>query len=395
MRKCRGTLQLGVALASILMLMPSSGVRAQTTTPITSLANAPVGPDGSGKPVILEKQGSFFSGGVIITGANGDTFHGDEAYVEFQIPPHARDLPLVMWHGGGQFTKTWELTPDGRDGYQQIFTRRGFSVYILDQPRRGDAGRTTVGTTIPNAVPGELNTFNIFRLGSWLPPSGPQFFPNVQFPKTQAAIDQYWLQQTPSTGPENIDEPTRLLESSAVVDLFKKIGGGVLLTHSNSGQYGWTTAILAPTLVKAVVAYEPAGFAFPSNAPPPDVPTANAQVAAITAPQLYSPAAFKNLTKMPIQIIYGDNIDFNTPSPVFGVELWRVVTQRAQQFADAVNKAGGHVEILYLPKKGLFGNTHFAFSDLNNLQVANLLSEYLHKNKLDRSQWGWDDNADR
>ena len=152
---------------------------------------------------------------------------------------------------------------------------------------------------------------------------------------------------------------------------------------------------MAPTLVKAVVAYEPAGFAFPSNAPPPDVPTANAQVAAITAPQTHSPADFKNLTKMPIQIIYGDNIDFNTPSTVFGVELWRVVTQRAQQFADAVNKAGGHVHQFYLPKKGLFGNTHFAFSDLNNLQVADLLSEYLHKNKLDRSQWGWDDNADK
>ena len=45
------------------------------------------------------------------------------------------------------------------------------------------------------------------------------------------------------------------------------------------------------------------------------MPTQNAEVAAVTAPQLYSPADFKNLTKMPIQIIYGDNIDFNTPSP--------------------------------------------------------------------------------
>jgi hypothetical protein len=179
------------------------------------------------------------------------------------------------------------------------------------------------------------------------------------------------------------------------VDLLKKIRGGVLLTHSNSGQYGWTTGILAPDLVKAIVAYEPAGFAFPSNAPPPPVSTSNAEVAAITAPQLYSPAEFKNLTKMPIQIIYGDNIDFTTPSPIFGVELWRVVTQRAQQFADAVNAAGGHVEIMYLPKKGLFGNTHFAFSDLNNLQVADLLSEYLHEHDLDRSQWGSEYYADK
>jgi hypothetical protein len=155
--------KLHVALATSLALAPAGTALPQTTTPITSLAGATVGPDGLGKPVKLEKQGSFFAGGVIITGTNGDTFHGDEAYVEFQIPHHARDLPLVMWHGGGQFTKTWESTPDGRDGYQQIFTRRGFAVYIIDQPRRGDAGRTTVGTTIPNAVPGEASLFSWSR----------------------------------------------------------------------------------------------------------------------------------------------------------------------------------------------------------------------------------------
>jgi hypothetical protein len=45
----------------------------------------------------------------------GQTFHGDHAYVQFQIPPNKRDLPLVMWHGFLQFSKTWESTPDGRE----------------------------------------------------------------------------------------------------------------------------------------------------------------------------------------------------------------------------------------------------------------------------------------
>ena len=76
------------------------------------------------------------------------TIHGDHAYAQFQIPEHARRYPLVMWHGGGQFSKTWESTPDGREGYQTIFLRRGFAVYILDQPARGRAGRSTVGITI-------------------------------------------------------------------------------------------------------------------------------------------------------------------------------------------------------------------------------------------------------
>jgi pimeloyl-ACP methyl ester carboxylesterase len=378
-------LQLCVMLASALPLGSGGSALAQESTPITSLKEAPVGPDGQGQPVSLEKQGSFFAGGTVVTSATGDTFHGDAAYVEFQIPHGARKLPMVMWHGGGQFSKTWESTPDGRDGYEQIFTRRGFAVYIIDQPRRGDAGRTTVGTTIPDAVPSESSIWSIFRLGSWVPPAAPAFFPNVQFPKTvQGALDQYYLQETPNTGPENIDQATRELESDAVVDLFNKIGPGILLTHSNSGQYGWTTGILAPNLVRAIIAYEPAAFAFPSDAVPADIPTQNARVAAITAPQLYPPEQFNNLTQMPILIVYGDNIDFNTPSSDFGVELWRVVTRRAAQFVTAVNARGGHAEVLYLPTIGLRGNTHFAFSDLNNVQVADQLSQYLHEHELDR-----------
>jgi hypothetical protein len=54
------------------------------------------------------------------------------------------------------------------------------------------------------------------------------------------------------------------------------------------------------------------------------------------------------------------------------------------QFAQAVNSHGGHAHVLYLPSIGLRGNTHFAFSDLNNVQVADQLSHYLHAHGLDR-----------
>jgi hypothetical protein len=58
---------------------------------------------------------------------DGQTIHGDHAYVQYQIPVGARKYPIVMWHGGGQFTKTWETTPDGRDGFQNIFLRSGYT----------------------------------------------------------------------------------------------------------------------------------------------------------------------------------------------------------------------------------------------------------------------------
>jgi hypothetical protein len=98
-----------------------------------------------------------------------------------------------MWHGAGQFSKTWETTPDGREGYQNIFLRRAFSVYLIDQPPRGRAGRSTQPMTLP-ATPDEQGWFNIFRVGIW-----PDYFPGVQFSRDPEALNHYFRQTTPNS----------------------------------------------------------------------------------------------------------------------------------------------------------------------------------------------------
>jgi hypothetical protein len=55
----------------------------------------------------------------------------------------------------------------------------------------------------------------------------------------------------------------------------------------------------------------------------------------------------------------------------------------AMLFRDAVNRRGGNVSLVHLPEIGIRGNTHFPFSDLNNLEVADLMSDFLKKNNLD------------
>ena len=50
-----------------------------------------------------------------------------------------------------------------------------------------------------------------------------------------------------------------------------------------------------------------------------------------------------------------------------------------------MNALGGHVALLELTQLGITGNTHFAFTDINNAQVAALISEYLHEQGLDKS----------
>ena len=72
----------------------------------------------------IEEQGSFAVGGTVLTDSLGHKYHGDHAYVFYQKPVDARKYPLVFAHGVGQFSKTWETTPDGREGFQNIFLRK-------------------------------------------------------------------------------------------------------------------------------------------------------------------------------------------------------------------------------------------------------------------------------
>ena len=318
-------------------------------------------------PLLIQEQGSFAVGGAVITTPEGQTFHGDHAQVFYQVPARARRLPLVLWHGAGQSSKTWETTPDGREGYQNIFLRRRFAVYVVDQPRRGRAGRSTQPMTL-EPVRDEQTSFNIFRLGVW-----PDFFPAVQFSRDPEALDQYFRQMTPNTGPFDVS-----LISDAAAALFTKIGPGILVTHSQGGGPGWLAAIKSRN-VRAIASYEPgSGFVFPSGEVPPAMPSASGPLEASGIPL----DEFMRLTKIPIVVYYGDNIPF-TPNANPGQDNWRVRLAMARLWADAVNRRGGDVTVVHLPDVGVRGNTHFPFSDLNNIQVADLLSRFLATKRLD------------
>lgn len=330
------------------------------------------------QPLMIAEQGSFAVGGTTITNpgtfnpqkqtAEGQTFRGDHAYVFYQIPVKARKYPLVMWHGIGQFSKTWETTPDGSEGFQNIFLRRNFPVYIMDQPRRGNAGRSTIASTI-NPVPDEQQWFNIFRVGLW-----PKYYEDVQFAKDSATLNQYFRSMTPNIGTIDIKVTT-----DAASAIFNKIGPGVLVTHSHSGGMGWLTAIKNQK-VKGIVSYEPgSGFVFPEG----ELPKPIASSAGALEASSISKEDFLKLTKIPIIIYYGDNIP-EKYSENSGADGWRARLQMARLWRDTVNKYGGDVTVIHLPEVGLKGNTHFPFSDLNNIEVADLMSKWLKEKGLDK-----------
>lgn len=329
-----------------------------------------VNPD-SPSYITIKEQGSFAVGGTVITNpgtfdtfertSEGQTFHGDHAYVFYQIPTEPKNFPLVMWHGFGQFSKTWESTPDGREGFQTIFLRRKFPVYVIDQPRRGNAGRSTAEANI-KPMPDEQFWFNTFRVGVW-----PDYFPGVQFAKDPETLNQYFRQMTPDIGPIDID-----VNVDAVSSLFDKIGDGILVTHSHSGGMGWLTAAKNQN-VKAIVSYEPgSGFLFPEGEVPEPLESSAGSLTAVGVPM----EDFLALTKIPIIIYYGDNIP-SDPDPNPGIDGWRVRLEMAIKWRDAVNEKGGDVTVVHLPEIGIKGNTHFPFSDLNNDEIADLMQEWL------------------
>jgi hypothetical protein len=91
---------------------------------------------------------------------------------------------------------------------------------------------------------------------------------------------------------------------------------------------------------------------------------------------------FMQLTKIPIVVYFGDNIP-EQPTANPGQDNWRVRLAMARLWRDAMNRRGGDVTLLHLPEMGIRGNTHFPFSDLNNLEIADQLSKFFAEKGLD------------
>ena len=167
------------------------------------------------------------------------------------------------------------------------------------------------------------------------------------------------------------------MNAGVVAKLFDKLEGGILMSHSQGVMHTWK--ILPKTHnVKAVVAVEGGGyFSFPTDSPKPNT-DADEGLEYI----MVSPDTFKAFTKMPILLIYGDNIPTKR-NDIYELDVWRVRLSLARQWVQAVNRRGGDVTLVHLPEIGIKGNTHFPMSDLNNLEVANVISWWLHEKGLD------------
>lgn len=325
--------------------------------------------------LIIKKQGVLSSGGTVTEPLSGDfniaenwldfsragnTAHVDHANTFYQIPDGEQKSPIVYLHGYGQSRIGWQTTPDGREGWSDIFLRKGRAAFLVDQPRRGAAGSTVKivnndQDTRANGTefnPGDQAWYTHFRMGR----GTPNRYEGSQFPAGEEALNQFLRQMTVNTG--NYDAAIFGKALSAVLSDVKKMTGkkAVYLTHSQGGRVGWETDT---ENMAAIVAIEP-GFA-------PEVGSENYKkfVAA----------------KIPMIFYFGDYIE-NGPSDIKSTAFWKSVLDQCRDFAEHYNADGGDATVIYLPDEGITGNSHFMFQELNNKEIADHIENWLKSKNL-------------
>lgn len=327
----------------------------------------------------ISDQGSYSSESVVVGNSKdyqadnpkqeNQTLHADFASVFYQIPENRKKNAIVFQHGAGQSARCWMTTPDGRDGYQNLYLKKGYAVHLVDQPRRGQAGTSSQELLLkPNRV--DQFVFGQFRFGMW-----PNWYPDSQFAGKNTNLDVFYRQATPDTGPRDSS-----ISGKELAQVTQKAGPSILFTHSAGGVVGWK-AVLNDNKIVGIVAFEPGyGFIFPESSSQRIIKTNShfGQNEPIKVPE----EQFKKFTKVPILILYGDNVP-SEPSTNKHLDYWRSSWQMAKNFAAEVNKQGGNVTVVRLPDIGIKGNTHFIFSDANNVEVADYIDSWLKKNKLD------------
>ncbi len=327
--------------------------------------------------LMIAQQGMFSSGGIVTEPVEGEydptsnwldasragnTAHVDHANVFYQIPVNDNGNPIVYLHGYGQSRMGWMTTPDGREGWSDLFLKKGYAAFLVDQPRRGEAGATSSMTAdgfldvwaedSKDYKPGDQAWYTHFRIGR----VAPERYEGSQFPEGDAAQDQFFRQMTPNTG--NFDQALDAAALGAVMeDVYEMTGNkAVFVTHSQGGAVGWDVPV---ENISAIVAIEPGGTPEPGS------------------------EQYQKLLEagIPITIYFGDYID-NGPEDIMSTGFWQAVRDGAIQFAESYNSDGGDCTVVYLPDEGITGNSHFMFQELNNDVIADHIAAWLEERGL-------------
>jgi hypothetical protein len=335
-------------------------------------------------PLVLRGEGSFFIDGytqqIAAKYISPAAFASDagnsmvnQMYVQYQRPLiHRGKYPLVIVHGCCLSSKSWQTTPDGRMGWDEYFVRQGFDTYLAEQVSRGRSGfnalqyqKVLVGdapasSNPPILIATDAFAWSVFRWGdfSTLTP-----FEDEQFPMNTVGVGRgstltFYNQvipdlnsTLPNVTPGCADgtctpaSPDAVFSTPAsMAKLANDLNGAILMGHSQSSGYPTMAALQQESKgVRGIIQLETGCFANLSSA---DI------------------GVLKNI---PILIVVADH--FSTPQPTPAC-----VTEMQQ-----IDGAGGDMTFISLPAIGIHGNSHMMMLDHNNLQVADVIIEWIDR----------------
>lgn len=324
------------------------------------------------EPLVLQSRGSLIIGGQSISQsphqlssiiaeppAKGGHVTINQMYAEFMVPQDASGQPVVMVHGATLTGKSYDTTPDGRMGWYEYFVRQGFPTYVVDQVSRARSGvdvsvynNVRTGSQPASDLP---NAFRIsqedglaqFRIG--VRNGAP--FDDTQFPVE--FLDELAAQSVPDF---NATLPQPNPSYAALANLGAQLGGAIIMGHSEGGLFPLHAALADPAAVDRMVLIEPG----------------TCHELTWNADQM---AVFR--TK-PILVVFGDHLDAAVTVPGFS---WATAFADCQAFVAEVNAAGGSAKMLHLPELGIKGNSHLLMMELNNLEIADLLINWIEENE--------------
>jgi hypothetical protein len=127
-----------------------------------------------------------------------------------------------------------------------------------------------------------------------------------------------------------------------------QLKGAILMGHSESGFFPEQAALIDPSGIKGVISIE-------------------MPCAAMTPPQI------SGLAKIPTLVMFGDHLGDVQGGPA----TWPQSFDSCQKFVQQLKDAGGDAEMMSLPKLGIKGNSHMLMQDRNNLQLADLILDWI------------------
>jgi pimeloyl-ACP methyl ester carboxylesterase len=337
----------------------------------------------------LSTREYFYIGGKYTGEASKEVMAG-QMYVETLRPQNVtQKYPLVFFHGAGQTGTNWIETPDGRAGWADYFLGQGYLVYLVDQPARGRSPwHPSVNGPLqmrpPSWVEERFTAPEVAHI--W-----PQARKHTQWPGSgrqgDPVFDAFYATQV--EGLESAVE-TQTLVQAAGAALLDKVGPAIVVTHSQSGAFGWLLADARPKAVKGIVALEPNGppfrdavfdenknrawgltdipIAYDPPAKSPDE-LAIAQEPHADGPDLVRcweqsgpPRRLVNLQGLPVLIVTAE-ASYHAP-----------YDHCTARFLAQAGVANTHVR---LGEHGIHGNGHMVMLEKNNLEIATLLQGWI------------------